>query len=166
MCLLPQQLVWNICGVTVITVWTIVWSILIFGTLKKFKLLRVDEESELKGVSFSCCFTNRILLRSNKNKNCYFGGNRMWQFTIVFMLLLTGLDYIKHGEVAYPNKAQGDGWYNRRPRYSMDLTSSPRPSFDLTAKRPINAISEEDEGEQFFYASKPGLNQNVTFYFG
>ena len=67
------------------------------------------------------------------------------------MSLLTGLDYIKHGEVAYPNKAQGDGWYNRRPKYSMDLTSSPRPSFDLTARRPINTVSEEDEGKQFLF---------------
>ena len=33
----------------------------------------------------------------------------------------TGLDYIKHGEFAYPHKAQGDGWHNLRPRYSMEL---------------------------------------------
>ena len=75
------------------------------------------------------------------------------------MSLLKGLDYIKHGEVAYPNKAQGDGWYNRRPRYSMDLTSSPRPSFDLTAKRQINAISEENEGKQFVFTP---VNRNVN----
>ena len=90
------------------------------------------------------------------------------------MSLPTGLDYIKHGEVAYPNKAQGDGWYNRRPRYSMDLTNSPRPSFDLTAKRPINAISEEDEGKLFMFTLvnlthrqlktiKCLHNQNVVF---
>ena len=84
-------------------------------------------------------------------KNILLRAIGMLQITVFFLSLLTGLDYIKHAEVAYPNKAQGDGWYNRRPTYSMDLTSSPRPSFDLTAKRPINAISEEDEGEQFVF---------------
>ena len=70
---------------------------------------------------------------------------------IVFLTKLSndvlGLDYIKHGEVAYPNKSQGDGWYNRR--YSMDLTSRPPPPImDIAKKLPKpEAIQETGESK-------------------
>ena len=44
-----QQLGWNLLGVSAIIVWTIFWGLLIFGLLKKFKMLRVDEEYEVRG---------------------------------------------------------------------------------------------------------------------
>jgi len=39
----------NIAGLLAITAWSLVWSILIFGTLKYFDLLRVDTDTEFKG---------------------------------------------------------------------------------------------------------------------
>ena len=39
----------NVLGVFVITVWTVVWSALIFFPMKYFGVLRIDEETELAG---------------------------------------------------------------------------------------------------------------------
>ena len=57
----------------------------------------------------------------------------------------SGLDFIKHGEFAYPHKSQGDGWQNLRPRYSMEL-STHRPT--AYQKQPsIDSVKEVDESK-------------------
>ena len=38
----------NIVGLLAITAWSLVWSILIFGSLKYFKLLRIDTDIEFQ----------------------------------------------------------------------------------------------------------------------
>ena len=39
----------NIAGVTAIIAWAAFWSLVMFGTLQHFKILRVDRETEFKG---------------------------------------------------------------------------------------------------------------------
>ena len=39
----------NIAGALVIIVWSLLWSIIIFGSLKFFNLLRIDTDTEFKG---------------------------------------------------------------------------------------------------------------------
>ena len=142
----------NLCGISVVWQWSpsgplfgVFWYLELWKNSIFFELTK-NQNSKVFNCPTPELFHESNFVAIHQNEKYCFEGNRMLKFTI-FLSLLTGLDYIKHGEVAYPNKAQGDGWYNRRPRYSMDLTSSPRPSFDLTAKHPINAISEEDEGK-------------------
>ena len=59
----------------------------------------------------------------------------------------TGLDFIKHGEVAYPNKSQGDGWHNLRPRYNMELATH-RPTVYLKQHSiSISSVKGTDESK-------------------
>jgi Amt family ammonium transporter len=39
----------NLLGVLAIALWSILWSVIIFGGLKKLKLLRIDHETERLG---------------------------------------------------------------------------------------------------------------------
>ena len=44
-----QMLAWQFAGLAAIAVWTAALSLLLFGTLKLLRLLRVSEEIEMKG---------------------------------------------------------------------------------------------------------------------
>ena len=46
-----QMLAWQFAGLAAIAVWTAALSLLLFGTLKLLRLLRVSEEIEMKGLS-------------------------------------------------------------------------------------------------------------------
>ena len=48
--LLGKQIV----GLTCIVLWTLIWSFIIFATLKKYGKLRVSEETELRGNDQVC----------------------------------------------------------------------------------------------------------------
>ena len=45
-----QGLGWNILGGLVISAWSVVWGLIIFGSLKALKILRVPRDIELKGI--------------------------------------------------------------------------------------------------------------------
>ena len=70
---------WNFCGLVTIVLWTAAISGIIFGTLYGFNMLRVSKEVELKG--------NNALLICRQLYN--------WEAVV-----LIGLDYYRHGDVA------------------------------------------------------------------
>ena len=57
----------------------------------------------------------------------------------------SGLDFIKHGGVAYPHKAQGDGWHNITPRYSMELRTHIPTEYKKQLS--IDSVKEIDESK-------------------
>ena len=46
-----KKLGWNLLGAVAISAWSLFWGLLIFMTLKCFKILRVPRDIEIKGIS-------------------------------------------------------------------------------------------------------------------
>lgn len=88
---------WNLCGVVVIGLWTATVSGILFGTLYGFNQLRVPKEVEIRGKG-----SPALCVSLASPHGC--------------VLALLGLDYDRHGELAYSSDSHSVlPGTNRRP---------------------------------------------------
>ena len=104
-----QSLAWNLAGAAAIMAWTAVLSVVVFGLMKAFSILRVSNEVELKGKwQFHTFFWHKSQLF--RLEHCCNGLVAAVMHDYWTRRCSSGLDKAKHGEPAYPVVSWGDAW--------------------------------------------------------